>query len=103
MQFITNSLVSIRQHFVFSFYMQRSQKCKKTVKTSVPFFAFGILYNKAACKLLVKSNPGANFTIILHYIQLLHLRIPKVLNNIDDLTVFFALLGSLHVKAECKM
>jgi hypothetical protein len=36
------------------------------------------------------------------YEQLLHLQIPKKQNNINDLAVFFVLLGSARVKASSK-
>ncbi len=34
------------QHFTSSFYTRRSQKCKKTVKSSVSFWAFGTYPHK---------------------------------------------------------
>jgi len=36
-------------------------------------------------------------------VQLLRTKIPKAHKDIDDLTVFFALLGSAQVKASCKI
>jgi len=36
------------------------------------------------------------------YEQLLHAQIPKAQKDTDDLTVFFALLGSAGVKTSCK-
>ncbi len=48
-----------------SFYACRSQKHKKTVKSSVSFFPFVICTKKAAGKMLVKSTPGVDFTNIL--------------------------------------
>jgi hypothetical protein len=38
----------------------------------------------------------------IFYKQLLGAKISKAQNNTDDVTVFFALLGSAHIKAEFK-
>jgi len=44
--------------FTHTFYVLRSQKCKKTVKSSVSFALLGSGRAKAACITLVKSTPG---------------------------------------------
>jgi len=46
--------------FTSSFYEQRSQKRKKTVKSSATFCALGICLIKAVCKMLVKLTPDQN-------------------------------------------
>jgi len=47
------------------YFAQRSQKRKKTVMTWLSFCTDGIIGTKSACKMLVKSTPGVNFTNIL--------------------------------------
>ncbi len=48
----------------------------------------------------MKLTPGVDFTNI--YKQLLRVKIPKVQKDTNDLTGFFALLGSALVKGVCK-
>jgi len=48
------------QQFTHSFYLQRSQKRKNTVKLSVFFVLLGSQRIKATSKMLVKSTPGCN-------------------------------------------
>jgi len=50
----------------------------------------------------MKLKAGVDFTNILPAV-FMHAQIPKVLIDTDDLTVFFALLGSVGVKASHKM
>ncbi len=47
-----------------SFYMYKSQKCKKTVKSPVSFCTFGISLHKSCSKTLVKLTPVVNFISI---------------------------------------
>ncbi len=47
--------------------------------------------------MLMKFTSGVNF------INVTQAKIPKAQNDTDDLTIFYALLGSAHVKAPHKM
>jgi len=49
----------------------------------------------------MKLTPGVNFINILR--KALACKDPKSAKKTDGLTVFFALLGSAHIKAFCKM
>jgi len=58
------------------------------------------LYTKCACKMLMKLTPGVNFIKIL--CTSFMLVDPKSIKKIDNLSIFFMLLGSAHVKAVCR-
>jgi len=49
--------VNFTNMFTHCFYTHRSQKCKKTVKYSVPFWAFRI-FTRKSCLMLVKLTPA---------------------------------------------
>jgi len=54
--------VNFTNIFTHSFYARRSQRCKKTVKSSVSSCAFGMF---TARKMWVKSTPGVNIINML--------------------------------------
>ena len=51
--------------FTCSFYMCRSQKCKKLLDLNVLFVLFGSLHIKAARKILLKLTPGLRLLFLL--------------------------------------
>jgi len=74
-----------------------------TFKLSAPLF-LSQLYHFTSGDLTRRDMLGSDQGLIssTFYEQLLHPKIPKVLNDTDDLTVFFALLISVCIKAACK-
>jgi len=53
-----STLGRFHQHIYAQFYMHRSHKYSKTVKSSVSFALLGSASAKAGCKTLIKWSPG---------------------------------------------
>jgi len=95
--------VRFHQHVYSQLFMHTDTKSsKKTVKLSV-FFAFlGSAQAKAACITLMKLIIVVNFTNMFTH-RIYNQRSTKTIKDSQVNIVLFALLGSSHVKASCRM
>jgi hypothetical protein len=66
-------------------------------------FLYNFWQKNIGSKAAGETDPLSQFHQHFIYVQFFQAQIAKVQKKTDDLTVFFALLGSVHVKAACKM